>query len=374
LISLLLIDVTIDVASSPLLAISLVILLFVLEKKHERDLNTMRLPTLVLFCFYAATESSLVPSALSSSIGSFLNVSDPGNFKPGPQSPHVGSTPSPIPPSNFSVSFALGGDALDMKACFMNSLRALETMALLEWEEPIETSEVYQIHGFTETRIEIVPIGEKLERRFAIWGIYLGISKMWSQNSFLSTTMTLSWDREAAGNIIFKLPQQTDTTSLERRSGSTSMYMTKHINATVGANVTADEPRCVPRFAPIGAQSLTMGFHDVLFPILASLVDLSFFPSSARLDYQPEHVYRRDWFRLLEGFNGRIFVFEHPRGEPPYLEYGDLIITLVDLVWYMVKAMRYGPTSIDISVDGVKVGAGTFLKRGMAPDPYIEIL
>lgn len=260
-----------------------------------------------------------------------------------------------------------------MKACFMNSLRALETMALLEWEEHMETTEGYQIHGFTETRIEIVPNGEKLERRFAIWGIYLGISKMWSQNSFLSTTMTLSWDGEAVGNIVFKLSQQPDTTALERGSGSTSLYMSGLINATVRANVTADEPRCLPRFAPIGAPSLIMGFQDVLFPIMASLVDLSIFPSSARLDHQPEHVYRRDWFRLLEGFNGRIFLFEPPRGEPPYLEYGDLIITLGDLVWYMNRAMRYGPTSIDISVDGVKVGAGTFLKREMAPDPYIGI-
>ncbi len=336
------------------------------------------LKILVLSSICSAAESSLVLPTLGPSVEALLNVSGASDSRAEPRNPYVGSTPPPTPPSNLRVSYAVGRDALSVAACFINSLSALEAMALLDGEDHIMNTEGYQMPGFTETRIEVVPVGERLERRFAIWGVYLGISEMWSRNLFLSTTITLSWNGEAVGNIIFKLSQQpsTGTASLERRSESPSLHYenpTEFKNATGRANITADEPRCLPRFAPIGT-GLTMDFHDMIFPIMASLVELSAFPSSARLDHEPDHVYRRDWFRLLQGFNGRIFLFERPRGEPPYLEYGDLIITLVKLVWYMVEALRCGPTSIGISVDGVEVGAGTFLKRGMAQDPNLDTL
>lgn len=337
----------------------------------------MRSLNVLLISFCATAESALVLPAPGPSFEALVNVSNFSDSRAGPRNPYIGSTPPPTPPSNFRVLYAVSEGALSVAACFINSLSALETMALLGWEDTIKTTEGYQMPGFTETRIEVVPTGDKLERRFAIWGVYVGISEMWSRNKFLSTTMTLSWNGEVVGNIVFKLSEDPSngTTSLERRSASPSLYSGSpavFTNATGGANVTADEPRCIPRFTPIGGPGVTMDFHDVLFPIMASLVDLSAFPSSARLHHEPEHVYRRDWFRLLEGFNGRIFLFEHPRGESPYLEYGDLIITLVKLVWYMVEALRCSPTSIGISVDGVEVGAGTFLKRGMAPDPHVE--
>jgi len=329
-----------------------------------------------LLSLLSTGKTALILPALDAFVEALFNVSNSSDSKVGTQNPIVGSTPSPTPPSKFSVSYAIGEGTLGVAACFINSLNALETMALLEWEEHITITEAYQMPGFTGSRIEVVPIGDKLERRFAIWGVYLGISEMWSRNLFLSTNIILSRDGQAVCNIIFRLTQQPSngTASLERKSASPLLISRSpagSTNVSSDANVTADESRCIPHFDPIGVPDLTMDFHDVLFPILASLVDLSVFPSSARLHHEPGHVYRRDWFRLLEGFNGRIFLFERPRGEPPYLEYGDLIVTLVKFVWYMFEVLRFGPTSMGIRVDGVEVGAGSFLKRGMAPDPHL---
>lgn len=292
----------------------------------------------------------------------------------------LGSTAPPKPPSNFSVTYIRGYDELSVAACFFNSLDALETMALLDYEGFIDTTETYQIPGFTDTSIEVVPADSNLlQRRFAVWGLYLGLVELWSRDLFLTTTATLSWDDQIVGNITFQSSQANGngTTSLARRS-TPSPYSCQmpagYTNSTGLSNVTAEEVRCTAQFSHIAIDAVNMNPFDVLFPVLDSLVGLAEYPSSSRLAHEPAHEFRRDWYRLLDGFNGRIFIYEHPRDQEPYLEYGDVIVALVQMVWFMVESLHFAPTDIDLIVGGVDVGGGTFLKRGMAPDQSARLV
>lgn len=117
--------------------------------------------------------------------------------------PLMNAGPLPIPTS-FGIKAGAFGPNLDSTACLFNAVGAFAELALDDFDG-LSGSTVYQFPNHPSVAIAVVTpaSGVFIERRFAIWGIWLGIAYMMSHHRYQAATFALSWEGVIVGAVDF---------------------------------------------------------------------------------------------------------------------------------------------------------------------------
>lgn len=203
-----------------------------------------------------------------------------------------------------------------------------------------------------------------MERRFAIWGVILGLFQMWKNNrEFKYLKVTLEWHEVPFGLVVFNNGAVTTPLTIGGKSFNGSLNVDKRsiandsailqmINNTASVEVIV-ESHLETIFSPTGGEGGIFSIFDVFFPILSALSDLAVLPKLDRLDH---------FVTGLKRFDGALCIRSVYRTSLPYLEFQWIIVALSRLPAYMLSARRWGSVHITLWIDEQLVGVGGFVK------------
>ena len=143
-------------------------------------------------------------------------------------------------PDDFSIYTIWSEKDLKSLSCFMNSINALALLGPQPFDG-VESKRSFSYPSYTDMRIDINPIGERIERRFVIWGLAQAISCLSTTHplhQFKQSQFRLSWKGASVGYISYN-PNSAST--LLESWGKESNEMAQALQART-VIVRADEP------------------------------------------------------------------------------------------------------------------------------------
>lgn len=271
----------------------------------------------------------------------------------------------PHPPGAFHVTFSIGGPPLHKTSCLMNTVQALKTLALGEYEAKIIDGTEYRLDGYPEVSISVSTPKRKrtIKAKFIIWAILLGVHEMIQDKKFQLAQFELRWNDQVFGWVhIVDNPSTpgltlggshaNGTLDIARRSASFKSSNATDLKITniITTDDTDDpaEARLTTTFTPIGGN---LGVYDVFYPIMNTLSDMAERPSTYTCD---------GLVAGADNYRGVICVLPVSplRTRPPHLEYQWLVRMVSRIPGFMVKSGRFGEIEITMAVDGVNIAYG----------------
>ncbi|CAF9942954.1 MAG: hypothetical protein ALECFALPRED_010284 [Alectoria fallacina] len=270
-------------------------------------------------------------------------------------------------PVGFNVSYDFELPKIKRLATLMTAVEALKQMALEDWTGVIASTQSFGLPDYqAETVIDVIPYsqGQQLERRFAIWGVILGLFQMWKNNKECKyLKVTLEWQEVPFGLVVFNTGAVTTPLSIsgksfngslnvDKRSAANDSAILQMVNNTASVEATV-ESHLKTIFSAAGGEGGILDIFDVFFPIMSALSELASLPKSFRLDH---------FVTGLKGFDGALCIRSVYRTSPPYLEVQWIIVALSRLPAYMLSVRRWGSVHIILGIDEQLIGVGGFLK------------
>lgn len=335
-----------------------------------------------LFCLYIAVLSSILLKEAAASANVSTILSDPLNstdLNTGLLNATLGGIPRP--PVNFDVEYEIGGAKLKVTACLMNSIGALKELALGDWQASIVDGTEYRLESYPEVEIVVNAPRQKgkIQARFVIWAITLGVYEMIASKKFEFAQFQMTWNKEVVGwvHVVDNPParglptiggsESNGTLDVEKR-----VIRPRAVNTTTGSDLVnisnvidtsdladAEDARLTVTFSGFGK---TLSIFDVFIPIMIGLSDLATYPNA----------YRSPGFVVaLQDYKAGICIFSviSERTGAPLLEYKWLIRMLLRIPEYMLQEHRFGEVNIKMDVDGVRVGWGRMSNFPCEPPP-----
>lgn len=308
--------------------------------------------SIILLATLVNTGSGLtVPPALS------INNSNNGT-----QNLTLGSDLYPNIPPQFRVLYTRIDEPLDLKSCILTAAQAILDMALMnQWTKPLRSIETYSVTP--SMRIEIVPVRDDFQRRYAIWGVFYGIVRILQTNAASQQILDVWWDEDDEGQVRF-LPNSPKPGLVAGGSGDNSTSSAKRaISSPLPMNHTSimDTPNVTNSSLEFGNQechadfkfrtppSWTLTRAETVIATLSSLVELAAYPSLGSL--------RAEWFRNYSELDAMLSV-RFADGRRGDLNYDCMMQTLVNSLWFCERYMQWGGFDYTIKQYGLKIGYG----------------
>ena len=265
----------------------------------------------------------------------------------------------------FSVTYGQGQTRLSATSSLMSAANAMMELALENFTEPIAVRN-YVAPYYPE--VVIVPVaprlGQRVEARFLLWGVWEGIRWMIDHRDFRDLRIGAHWTGILTCTIWIRgalqklsAASRNDTLSLVARSENISLH-----NATA---VSTQGLRIVDIINPLNDQHLTVSviqvgvvlrIVEVFIAIFAVLEYMAHFPGTDEVTA----------FQITpDGEDIMIGIVENTRAPafiPPYLEYQWAILGMAHIPEYMLRQGIFTEVVVEIAVDGVPLGEGSLFK------------
>lgn len=295
-------------------------------------------------------------AAVPLSVDSTLNLFNPSHRNDTPTIP-IGN-----PADGFVVDRAVyWGAKLRSTAVLFNAVNALTVFARLGFNDDIGDT-VLTLPSQPRTAIVVLPkdIGGTMERRFAIWGIYLGVYHMIHSQRFECSTFYFSWKGVPVGNVVFA-----GGTVAERRSSlaagdlaSKGLFPVRNASAIEAVAFRNDTSVSAEPVLSVIVQLFgkVIPINDIFLTVLGALSDLARFPEkdapalSFIYNDSPVPVYMSFYGRALDPrFTGRI-------------EVKHIIETVGYLPEVMFQQRQFREANVLMKLDDVEVGVGQLVR------------
>ncbi|MDI1487627.1 MAG: hypothetical protein OHK93_006897 [Ramalina farinacea] len=106
----------------------------------------------------------------------------------------------------FTIDPEASPDAINSVSAYMNALSILTYLARMDFDGQLpDDKESSCMEPWTDVYVAVMKLGpEPLERRFAIWGLFLSIQYLY-KTSFTDTTIDLIYNGQPVGTVLFRL-------------------------------------------------------------------------------------------------------------------------------------------------------------------------
>ena len=264
----------------------------------------------------------------------------------------------------FSVTYQQGQTRLSATSSLMNAANAMMMLALENFTELIAVRNFVDLDYPEVIIVPLTPLGQSVEPRFLLWGVWEGIRWMINHRDFRDLSVRTRWNGVPLCTIWIRgaweklsAASRNDTLSLMARSEDISMHG--------AAAVSTQGLRDVDVRDPLNDQHLTvsvihvgvaLGILEVFLAIFAGLEFMAQFPGTDQVDAFQISPDSED---IMIGIVGNTVA---PRSIPPYLEYQWAILSMAQIPQYMLQHSRFSEVVIAIAVDGVPVGEASLFK------------
>ena len=318
----------------------------------RRDSMLVAIIAPILISLTAITTAAAVSSNDVEPLGLLHNVTG--------ATPKVGA----IDP-RFSVTYLQGPNSLSATSSLMNAANAMMALALENFTEPIALRNYADI-DYPE--VIVVPtspgLGQRVEARFLLWGVWEGIRWMINHRSFRSLSVHAHWNGVLVCTVWFRgawgklsATSRNGTLSLGAGSENISVHDAEAVSKQglkkVDVADLLDTQHVTVSVVQVGAG---LGIVEVFIAIFAVLEYMAHFPGTdevAAFQISPD------------GGDITIGIVEDARAPtsiPPYLEYQWAILSMAQIPEYMLRYSRFSEVVFEIAVNGVPVGEGSLLK------------
>lgn len=263
------------------------------------------------------------------------------------------SGPLPVPTS-FGIKPGAFGPELDSTACLFNAVGAFAELALDDYHGP-SGSTVFHFPNHPSVVIAVVTpaSGVFIERRFAIWGIWLGIAYMISHHRFQAATFALSWEDVIVGAVDFG---SQPTISGDDGDGKVNNSLTI-LNATTTTSPVNAQAQNLEVL--IGLVGRSINVNNIILVLLATLNDAA--------QYRATDVIPAQYRIGLHGYTALFSITPEPRTTAPFPEYEWLIRALEKLPDFMLRNRKFSEANVVVRVDGVVVIDASLVDVGSGP-------
>jgi len=293
--------------------------------------------------------------ALLTSLASICLAAAP----PKPIAPDVRSSNIPITTTTFAdidprfeVQPIFWGPKIQSMACLMNAVNALTNMALQDILAPMgETT--YELADHPNSAITLFPENwqqrGQIERRFAVWGLFLAVYAMTTTGNYHCNTFHLLWDDKEVGTLCFSRGIITSSANDPQRQGLLSLDNTS-TPLLLSTASTSNSP----------VLSISILFLPTVFPlqnffmaVLSALTELAFFKnkdvgiehSTPDVAPVPASVAFYAWRT-------------NPKAQVPLITPRHIIETLGHVPALMLARRKFSEADIMMRLDRVDAGLG----------------
>ena len=206
--------------------------------------------------------------------------------------------------------------------------------------------------------------GGKMERRFAVWGLYLAVFDMMKRSVYTCNTFHLFWDGKEVGTLGFaKGVLRQSTISAESAAKSQGLLSLSDIIITTttpsppfagGVNVSSTNLTDDVVFSvDIQLCGKTMPINSVFIVVLGAMSDL------AEVANKDSHFSTYSFRQApVEAFLSFVSFGFHPLGPPPFMTFRHVIETLAHLPVLMFDRRVFQEADMVLKLNGVDVGMG----------------
>ena len=247
-----------------------------------------------------------------------------------------------------------GDEDLPIISVLMNALSALADLAHEDYRWRIQGYNVPNLPDFTDVIIKIQPAAPftDLEVRFAIFGIYYIVYDMVKKRKFKVSDYNLYWADVAVGRVtISNRVRPTVAKRDEFNFAQASTNQTRFFS-----NESQADPLLQTFFEYLSKPEVgKLPAPTVFVTLLAALKNLAIFPETDVV---------RPFSTGALGFTIRLNILEmeHPRTEPPFFLYGNLIDTIKKIPTFMLDNRKFAEIFIVIMSEDLFIGEGTIQK------------
>ncbi|KAL8791756.1 MAG: hypothetical protein Q9195_005632 [Heterodermia aff. obscurata] len=259
-----------------------------------------------------------------------------------------------IPDTRFQITPHYWGPQLRSTGVLISALDAMANLALNNFSAGLPET-IFDFEEQPGVAIAILPLdwqrGGEMQRRFAVWGLYLAVFDMMKRSRYTCNTYHLFWEGTEVGTLGF-VRGVIRPGLLSLGNGSTVPV----INAT-DLPVVAD-----PVFAlNVELKGKMMPINDVFIAVLGALSDLAACPDkNARV--VSGYSYRQAPVMAYLSFG--TFGYR-PLDPPPFLTFTHVIEALAHLPLVMFERRVFSEADMMLKLDGKDVGRG--LLRQLRP-------
>ena len=230
---------------------------------------------------------------------------------------------------------------------------------------------IFQFEEQPGVVITVLPVnwhqGGEMERRFAVWGLYLAVFDMTKRSKYTCNTFHLFWDNKEVGTLGFArgvVRQSTLTADSAKSQGLLSLSNTTATTTTLslpfshGVDATATDLADEVVFAlNIELKGKMMPINDVFIVALGGLSDLAAFNNKdGRVT---TYSYRQ---APVEAYVSFATLSYRPLSPPPFMTYRHVIETLAHLPVVMYDRRVFSEADMVLKLNNVNVGMGLLRK------------
>ena len=237
----------------------------------------------------------------------------------------------------LTIDPEVGTGAINDISAYMNALSLLSILAIKDFDGTLTSTLHASIAPWNDVKISIQRVGQApLPRRFAIWGLFRAIYSL-SKTSFTNSTITLQYDGQPVGTVLFRSATPPNALDPAGSDGSSST------NSTIGLPPEA-LPATQTTYKPGGEDLPPAG---VYISLASALVQMAEKAGSSLM------------FALIHGwpeFDTWIRITPEVRAHPPDMAVLDGISACWLTATYVAERARYAEFTTLVIVQDMLVG------------------
>ena len=284
--------------------------------------------------------------------------------------------------THFGIVANYAETNIPVTPCLMNIVELLANYAELDWLGRVRQRHGVVLPSYPQVEFAVIPSAPatSVEVRFVVWGLWVGIRDIVSQNRFVEVEFELYWEEQVVAYIYITRPMDLGPSSSNETLGTDGpLTLSPPSNGT--ASVTLDDPNSTtnlsdtltderfswsPRF---GYDAKTLTIFEVFLTVIAGLKNAA---PMAALDKVTSA-----YASAAVNVDANLQIFLHkrrtPRPRPPYLQYIHVIKALRLVPGYMLAEGRFAELIFVMQVNNLPVGEG-YLASGPYVPPHPVVL
>ena len=275
-----------------------------------------------------------------------------------------------VPDERFQVDMLGWGPPLKSTALLFDAVHAMANMAQGDFHEDIVDT-TWALEDVPNMAITILPEGfekgRSIQRRFAVWGLYLAVFDITKSKVFQCSTARLLWRGKMVGRLVFSkgvLQGPEPITISAEKDGS--LTLGERVSAPVPPIAWTNSTTILSANAVFSINVVlrptNMPINDIFVGVLGALSDLAAYNNkdSRVMSYSFKETPVPAYFSFTT------FGLK-PLSQRPYMTYWHIIETLAQLPTIMYERGKFSEADVALKVNGIDVGIGILTK--MRPRP-----
>ena len=283
--------------------------------------------------------------------------------------------------SRFGFKIEYGETDLPKTPCLMNAVELLAQYAECDWLGTVRTRRGVVLPEYPQVEFAVIPAppATSVEVRAIVWGIWVAIRDMISNNSFHEVEMEILWELQAVAYFYITLPMDLKIAGQNGSLGNDEpLTLLPGSNITTGGNLDISN---TSEYSPDALNAGTFSWEPIFGPTAKTLTVFEVFLTvMAGLKNAASHVASDkvpgSYASAAMDVNANVQFYIHkrrsPRPRPPYFQYIHVIRALRLVPGYMLEKKRFAEMFFMIEVDGMAVGEG-YLERGHRLPPHFDV-